>query len=82
MPCADPWKRCSEMNNLKKGVNSDSNWKVVALGIGDELLLDDEYGWKQVKGCSYDPNKAKIVKWENLDEVVSDIVDISCNNNS
>jgi hypothetical protein len=53
-------------------------WKIVAAGIGDQLYYNNQAGWKQVQKLNYNPATTLAAKWETLDQLVSSVVDATC----
>jgi hypothetical protein len=82
MPCADPIPYANYINSLRiKNNNSNANYKIVAMGIGDYLTQYNNFGWNIVKQLNYDPNLAIQVSWANLNQAVNNIVSAACNQN-
>jgi large repetitive protein len=79
LPCASPITYTNYINNLKiSNNNSNANYKIVSLGVGDQLLAFDSLGFNIVKAMNYDPNLALQVSWSNLNLAVQSIVDAAC----
>jgi hypothetical protein len=89
-PCAEPIKLTEQINSWNTTATGSSppsayvtkgflNWKVVVLGVGD--LLNNPFGKSQISGMHYDhdPEKIIMVRWQNLQNAVSAVVDASCN---
>eukprot|EP01080_Neovahlkampfia_damariscottae_P008671 gene8671-618_t len=72
-PCADPSIRSGEINSWK-----NPDWKIIALGIGEELSYYEGKGLKMVKKLNYDDELIS-TPWDKLDHVITRIVDQSCN---
>ena len=77
-PCASPVPTATTINGRKKATGADADWKVVAMGLGDELYAYNSLGWNLIKGMNYDPNETLLVKFENLNKAVQQIVDEIC----
>jgi hypothetical protein len=78
-PCANPSQRAKEINSWKKSKGNDADWKIVAIGIGEELHYYQEKGIKMIREINYDKDSILQTPWNQLDQVVSQIVDQSCN---
>ncbi len=91
-PCAEPIKLTDMINSWNTTATGTTpptsmvpasknfkDWKVVALGIGD--ALNNNFGRSQISGMHYDhdPSKILMVGWQNLQTVVSSVVDNTCN---
>jgi hypothetical protein len=79
MPCADPTSIANTINGKKIKTGSAANWKIVALGIGDDLHAYNNKGMEYVKDMNFDADQTLEAPWERLSEAVSQIIDQSCN---
>jgi hypothetical protein len=79
MPCADPTSIANTINAKKIKTGSSANWKIVALGIGDDLHAYNNKGMEYVKDMNFDHDQTLEAPWERLSEAVSQIIDQSCN---
>eukprot|EP01080_Neovahlkampfia_damariscottae_P005925 gene5925-9755_t len=77
-PCASPVPRATTINGYKKATGSKADWKVVAMGLGDELYNYNSLGWNLIKGMNYDASETLLVKFENLNKATQQIVDEIC----
>ncbi|KAG2378326.1 hypothetical protein C9374_008469 [Naegleria lovaniensis] len=93
LPCADAvpiakkinsWKRNSQgivPNDLDNPFNGNNrvSWKIVAMAVGNAMA--NNIGARQIQGMNYDPSRAMTVSWNDLQSVMTEIVDQSCNTN-
>jgi hypothetical protein len=78
-PCADPSQRAKEINAWRKSKGNNADWKIIAIGIGEELHYYQEKGIKMIREINYNRDSILQTPWNQLDQVVSQIVDQSCN---
>ncbi|KAG2378190.1 hypothetical protein C9374_008333 [Naegleria lovaniensis] len=93
LPCADavPWaKKVGTWKRDAQGIvpndpdnpfngNNKVSWKIVAMAVGN--AMSNPVGARQIQGMNYDPARAMTVSWNDLDKMMSEIVDQSCNTN-
>eukprot|EP01080_Neovahlkampfia_damariscottae_P008887 gene8887-837_t len=77
-PCASPVPRAVQVNSWKKSSGSSADWKVVAMGLGNDMNNYNSLGWNIIKGMNYDPSQTLLVKFENLAKATQSIVDEIC----
>lgn len=68
------WSNKTHPTNPTQG----TPWKLVAAGLGDQLYLNNNAGWNQVKSLNYDPAKTLAASFNNLNALVSQVVDVTC----
>jgi len=79
-PCADPVSYAQTINSWVAGVaGQKSTYKIVALGLGDQLYYWNNFGWDQVCAINYDPPNTLAVEWANLSTAQQLLMDASCN---
>ncbi|KAF0974735.1 hypothetical protein FDP41_006209 [Naegleria fowleri] len=93
LPCADAVPIAQKINSWKRNAqgvvpndpdnpfngNNRVSWKVVAMAVGN--AMSNYIGARQIQGMNYDPSRAMTVSWNDLQSVMSEIVDQSCNTN-
>ncbi|KAF0983500.1 hypothetical protein FDP41_010565 [Naegleria fowleri] len=93
LPCADAVPIAQKINSWKRNAqgvvpndrdnpfngNNRVSWKIVAMAVGN--AMSDKIGARQIQGMNYDPSRAMTVSWDDLQSVMSEIVDQSCNTN-
>jgi hypothetical protein len=68
------WSNKTHATNPTQGIP----WKLVAAGLGDQLYYNGGAGWNQVVAMNYDPAKTLAAQFSNLDSLVSQVVDVTC----
>lgn len=91
LPCADAVPSAKKINSWKRNAqgivppdpdnpfsgNNKVSWKIVAMAVGN--AMSNPVGARQIQGMNYDPTRAMTVSWTDLDKMMSEIVDQSCN---
>lgn len=72
--CSNPHVRAQEINAL-------SDYKVIAMGIGQDLVALNNRGLNYIKLMNYQADKTIAVDWNDLDTVKNELLSQVCNTN-
>jgi hypothetical protein len=70
MPCADPRPRAQQIN-----ASQNPKSKIITVAVGTDIT---DLGYSIIRGCAYDASASFAVDWNQLDTIVSKIIDESC----